>query len=91
MRGYASGGPPGAPTRGAPRGGAPWTPYMHGFGRHAVLGKCSPTACFPFHAVGGNGGMISNMNGKINGEINDKRDDKNENIEKIQWKIRWKT
>ncbi len=27
LREYASGGPPGAPTRGAPRGGAPWTPY----------------------------------------------------------------
>ncbi len=23
----ASAGPPGAPARGAPRGGAPWTPY----------------------------------------------------------------
>ncbi len=28
----ASGGPPGAPTRGAPGGGSPWTPALHGFG-----------------------------------------------------------
>ncbi len=39
---YASGGPPGALTQRAARGGAPCTPYMHGFGWSAMLGGDSP-------------------------------------------------
>ncbi len=44
----ASGGPPGAPTRRAPGGGAPWTPYMHGHGyvfSLSLLSNCKSTKC----------------------------------------------
>ncbi len=35
---HASGGPPGAPTRRAPRGGAPWTPYCTAIGDLRCVG-----------------------------------------------------